>query len=137
MNIKVDGLVLPNKPLSYFEIEDGVKKLKIRNFRGVFLRDKLPKKACKNESAIMNLDNTSGNGTHWVVWFKRGNDKFYFDSFGFPPPTELNNYLNDDVFYPTGQIQPRQEVFCGHLCLFVLKEMQKGKGLQEIINNFW
>jgi len=47
MNIKVDGLVLPNKPLSYFEIEDGVKKLKIRNFRGVFLRDKLPKKLAR------------------------------------------------------------------------------------------
>jgi len=42
------------------------------------------------------------------------------------------------VFYPTEQIQPRQEVFCGHLCLFVLKKMQKGKGLaQEIINTFW
>jgi len=53
-----------------------------------------------------------------------------------PPPTELNNYLGD-VIYPTEKIQPRQEVICGHLCLFVLKEMQKGKGLQEIINNFW
>ena len=25
---------------------------------------------------------------------------FIFDSFGLPPPTELNNYLGD-VFYPT------------------------------------
>jgi len=58
----------------------------------------------------------------------------YFDSFGLPPPTELNNYVDGNVFYPTGQIQPREEVFCGHLCLFVLKEMQKGKGLHEIIN---
>ena len=80
---------------------------------------------------------TQLSGTHWVCWFKRGNEKFYFDSFGLPPPTELNNYLGGDVFYPTEQIQPRQEVFCGHLCLFVLKEMQKGKQLQEIINNFW
>jgi len=41
-------------------------------------------------------------------------------------PHQLNNYLGD-VFYPIEQIQPRQEVICGHLCLFVLKEMQKGK----------
>jgi len=96
------------------------------------LRDTLPKKPKRNERTIMNLDDTSGNGTHWVARFKSGNDKFYFDSFGLPPPTELNNYLNSDVFYPTEQLQPRQEVLCGHLCLFVLKEMQKGKGLQEI-----
>ena len=67
----------------------------------------------------------------------RGNDKFYFDSFRLPPPTELKNFLNDDVFHPTEQIQPRQEVICGHLCLLVLKEVQKGKCLQEIINTFW
>ena len=85
----------------------------------------------------MNLDDTSGHGTHWVAWFKRGNDKFYFDSFGLPPSTELKNFLNDDVSYPTEQIQPRQEVICGHLCLFVLKEMQKGKHFQEIINSVW
>jgi len=53
-----------------------------------------------------------------------GDKKWYFDSFGLPPPAELNDYLGD-VFYPTEQIQPRQEVVCGHLCLFVLKEMQK------------
>jgi len=99
------------------------------------LRDTLPKKPKRNECAIMNLDDTSGDGTHWVVWFKCGNYKFYFDSYGLPPPTELNNYLCG-VLYPTEQIQPRQEVFCGHLCLFVLKEMQKGKHLQEIINTF-
>jgi len=134
--IQDENIVLPNKPLSNFEIEDAVKKIGLKNFRGVFLRDTLPKKPKQNECAIMNLDDTSGDGTHWVAWFKRGNNKFYFDSLGLPPPTELNNYLGD-VFYPTAQIQPKQAVICGHLCLFVLKEMQKGKGLQEIINKFW
>jgi len=122
--------------LSNFEIEDAVKKIGVKNFRGVFLRDTLPKKPKRNECAIMNLDDTSGDGTHWVAWFKRGDKKGYFDSFGLPPQTELNDYLGD-VFYSTEQIQPRQEVFCGHLCRFVLKKMQKGKGMQEIINNFW
>jgi len=135
--IQVENIVLPNKPLSNFEIEDAVNKIGLKNFRGVFLRDTLPKKLKRNEWAIMNLDDTSEDGTHWVAWFKRGNDKFYFDSFGLPPLTELNNYLDGDVFYRTEQIQKRQEVFYGHLFLFVLKEMQKGKGLQEIINNFW
>jgi len=32
---------LPNKPLSNFEIEDAVKKIGLKNFHGVFLRDTL------------------------------------------------------------------------------------------------
>ena len=64
----------------------------------------------RNECAIMNQDDTSGDRTHWVMWFKQGNDKWYFDLFGLLPPTELNNYLGD-VFYPKEQIQPRQAVF--------------------------
>jgi len=133
--IQVENIVLPNKPLSNFDIEDEVKKIGLKNFCGVFLKVTLPKKPKRNECPIMNLDYTSGDGMHWVVWFKRGDKKWYFDSFGLSPPTELNNHLGY-VFYPTEQIQPRQAVICGHLCLFVLKEMQKGKGLQEIINYF-
>jgi len=53
-------------------MEDAVKKIGLKNFRGVFLRETLLKKPKRNECAIMNLDDTSGNGTHWVVWFKCG-----------------------------------------------------------------
>jgi len=27
------------------------------------------------------------------------------------------------ILYNTEQIQPKQEVFCGHLCLYVLKQL--------------
>ena len=38
--ISVDGIVLPNRPLSNLEITDSVKKkLRIPSFRGVFVRD--------------------------------------------------------------------------------------------------
>jgi len=52
-------------------------------------------------------------------------------------PHQLNSHLNGDVFYPTEQIQKRDQVFCGHLCLHVLKQLQKGKEHQEIISSFW
>jgi len=42
--IQVENVVLPNKPLSNFEILDAVKKIDLKNFCGVFLRDTLPKK---------------------------------------------------------------------------------------------
>ena len=44
MNVNVEGVVLPNVPLSNFQLLDAEKKLKIKNFRGVFVRDELPKK---------------------------------------------------------------------------------------------
>ena len=42
--ISVKNVMLPNKPLSNFELEDAVKRLKIPSFRGIFLLDTLPKK---------------------------------------------------------------------------------------------
>jgi len=59
--IQVEDVILPNKPLSNFEILDAVKKVDLKNFRGVFLRDTLPKKPKRHECAIMNLDDSSGN----------------------------------------------------------------------------
>ena len=67
----VDSVVLPNKPLSDLEVIYAAKKLSLDGFRGVFLRDTLPKKEKINECGILNLDSSSGNGTHWVIWFKK------------------------------------------------------------------
>ena len=98
-NILVDSGVLPNKPLSNLEIIDAAKKLSLCGFRGVFLSDSLPKKPKLNECGILNLDSSCGDGTHWVMWFKKGKDKFYFDSYGVQPPSELIAYLKSPIFY--------------------------------------
>ena len=42
-NILVDSVALPNTPLSNLEIIDATKKLPLYGFRGVLLRDILPK----------------------------------------------------------------------------------------------
>ena len=42
----------------------------------LFLKRKL------NDCGILNCDSSSGDGTHWVMRLKKGNDKFYFDSYG-------------------------------------------------------
>lgn len=62
----------------------------IKNFRGVYMRNNLPKKPWKNETAVINLDEESGPGTHWVAYSKKNNIVFYFDSFGnLRPPNEI------------------------------------------------
>ena len=119
--INVHGVILENKPLSTSEIVEAIKKLKIKNFKGVFLRDTLPKNIPnQNECGILNLDSVFGPGTHWVCWYKHGDLKLYFDSYGIIPPFELQKYLGKSIYYSTDQIQ-KGGVICGHLCLYVLK----------------
>ena len=127
--ISVKNVILPNKPLSNFELEDAAGKLKISYFRGVFLLDTLPRKP--------NFDKSAGPGTHWVARYKNGKTKTYFDSYGMQPPLEVIHYLGSSIHYNTDQLQPAGEVFCGHLCLYVLKELSEDHQFQDILNNFF
>ena len=97
-NILVDSVTLPNKPLSTLDIIDAAKKLSLYGFRGVFLRDTLLKKPKLKKSGILNLDSSSGDGIHWILCFKKGKDKFYFDSYGELPPSKLIAYLKLPMF---------------------------------------
>ena len=135
--ISIKNVILPNKPLNNFELEEATKKLKIKCFRGVFLLDTLPRKLNKKECGIVNFDKSGGSGTHWTAWYKNGKNKIYFDSYGIQPPREIIKYLGDGINYNTDQVQPRGEVFCGHLCLHVLKELNEGKEFQNILNKFF
>ena len=135
-SISVEGVNLPNKALTNFELLDAVKKLKIKTLRGIFMRNELPRRPLDRESGILNLDGVSGRGTHWVCWYKNKpeGDNFYFDSFGVQPPNELIEYFSSPILYNTEKIQPDGEVVCGHLCLFVLCRLSRGERFQKIIN---
>ena len=132
--ISIKNVILPNKPLSNFELEDEVKKLQIPSFRGVLLLDTLPKKPNKKECGIVNFDKSDGSGMHWVAWYKNGKNKIYFDSYGVRPPNKIIRYLGKPIRYNTDQVQPAGEVFCGHLCLYVLKELSAGHEFQKVLN---
>ena len=85
------------------------------------MRDSLPRSPWENESAIVNLDDATGPGTHWVCYKKRGDGVTYFDGFGnLRPPVELIRYFGsyvNDVRYNYARKQPPDTVICGHLCL--------------------
>ena len=86
---------LPQRALTNYDLLKFAKKLKIPHFRGVFMRNDLPKNGPHNEeSAIINLDDKESKGTHWVCYRKFGSHVFYSDSFGdLRPPLELVNYF--------------------------------------------
>ena len=124
------NVILPNKPLSNFELIDSVKELKIKYFRGVYLRDQLPKKPWKKECGIVNLaDSDDLKGTHWVCYYENK----YFDSYGIQPPLEIINYLGLGIEYNKFQIQDFETVVCGHLCLYVLSRLSKGDDFNNIL----
>ena len=135
--ISIKNVISPNKPLSNFELEDAVKKLKIPYFRGVFLLDTLPRKPNKKECGIVNFDKSGGPSMHWVAWYKNGKTKIYFDSYSVQPPLEVINYLGSPIHYNTDQLQPAGAVFCSHLYLYVLKELSEGQQFRDILNKFF
>ena len=50
-------------------------------FNGVYSRDNLPNKL-KDGAYVINLDEYSDIGTHWISLFLKNNDITYFDSLG-------------------------------------------------------
>lgn len=110
--------MLPKRALTDIDINNfGLKYL--THFRGVFMRDNLPKtKPWKRECGIINFDVSIGDGTHWVAYYKNLNDIKYFDSFGnLQPPTEVVKYLGNKLSYNYNTQQKFNTYNCGHLCL--------------------
>ena len=136
------GEYIPNKILTNFDLIDYVKKLNIPNFRGVFMRDTLPKSARNIECAIVNLNTSKEKGSHWVCYYKKGINRIYFDSFGQITPIEIQNYLKKRCERGIGVIQRNTDIvqsfntnICGHLCLFVLEALAgKHWSFQQVLN---
>lgn len=120
---------LPKRALYDYELEKYAKKLGIHSFRGIFMRDTLPRQPNTNESAIVNLDISDNPGTHWVAYLKNGNNVQYFDSFGdLKPPKELVSYFGPyvKIMYNSESYQTFNQWNCGHLCLsFLFNKINK------------
>ena len=127
------------KPLSNIDLLQWIKQLGIKYFRGIYSRDNLTQKIHKLETGIINLDDSTGRGSHWICY--RNVDKQYceyFDPFGLIMPNEIKNYLKTSgkkMVYSSDEIQERDSVLCGYWCLYYLLERQKGKSLLDVIHN--
>ena len=70
---------MPPHPLTNFEIRKYYENEP--RFNGFYSRDNLPYKI-KDGAYIINLDQNSDIGTHWVTLYLNNNDVTYFDNFG-------------------------------------------------------
>ena len=110
-------------------------------FNGVFSRDNLPERSfteIKNEAYIINLNEYSDIGTHWVALYVQNNDVTYFDSFGVEHiPKEIKTFINNkNIKTNIFRIQAYDSVMCGYFCIGFIDFMFKGRTLTEYTNLF-
>ena len=142
--MKVNGVTISENTLTNVDILKYVQQLQIPFFRGVFMRDTLPKSPYQKECGVLNLNKESQEGSHWVCWYKYHKLRIYFDSFGQHTPNELIQYLKTPSEYKNGKpviernvvvVQHINTTECGALCLFVLKLLtDKTYSYEEIIS---
>ena len=137
----VSSVTLPTHTMYEGELLHLAKLMKIPNFRGVKMRDELPTKPHKRECGILNFNTADQQGSHWVGWYKSGDDRVYFDSYAEAPPMELIRYLKTykemqedrPVIRQNALIVQHYQNECGSLCLYVLKELSRGVAFSEIL----
>ena len=85
--------LIPPHPLTNFEIQKYYQKE--RRFNGVYSRDNLPNKITDG-AYVINLDEYSEIGTHWIALYVNAITITYFDSFGVEYiPKEIKKFLKD------------------------------------------
>ena len=104
---------------------------------GVYSRDNLPNKI-KDGAYVINLDEYSDIGTHWVALWVNNNNVTYFDSFGVEYiPKEIMKFIeNRNIKTNIFRIQAYDSIMCGYFWIGFIDFMFKGKTLTEYTNLF-
>ena len=82
-------------------------------FNGVYSRDNLSE--IKNGAYVINLDEFSDIGTHWVALYVHNGDVTYFDSFGVEHiPKEIKTFVHRSLSIKTNifRIQAYDSIMC-------------------------
>ena len=117
---------MPPHPLTNFEIRKCYQNEP--RFNGVYSRDNLPK--LKDGAYVINLDEYSDIGTHWVALHVRNNDVTYFDSFGVEHiPKEIKAFIDRSLSITTNifNLQGYDWIMCGYFCVGFIDFMLAGK----------
>ena len=87
---------------------------------------------------MINLDEYSDIGTHWIALYVKNNDGTYFDSLGVEHiPKEIIKFIgNKNIKTNIFRIQAHDSIMCGYFCIGFIDFMFKGKTLIEYTNLF-
>ena len=124
---------MPPHPLTNFEIQKYYQNQP--RFNGVYSRDNLPK--IKDGVYIINLDEYSDIGTHWIALYVLNNVTFFY-SFGVEHiPKEIQAFIdNKNIKANIFIIQAYDSIMCGYFCIGFIDFMLSGKTLTDFTNLF-
>ena len=122
-------------PLINFEIQTYYQNE--ARFIVVYSRDNLPNKI-KGEAYVINLDEYSDIGTHWIALYVNNKTVTYFDSFGIEHiPKEVKKFIgNRNIISNIYRIQNYDSIMCGYFCIGYIDYMFIGKSLADYTNLF-
>ena len=126
---------MPPHPLTSFEIQ---KYYKIEpRFNGTYSRDNLSNKI-KDVAYVINLDEHSDIGTHWIAVYVKNNNITYFYSFGVEHiPKDVIKFIGrKNVIVNIFRIQAYDSIRCGYFCIGFINFMFKGRSLTAYTNLF-
>ena len=93
----------------------------------VVAKDQLVEMPNKNGCYIINLDDSTGLGTHWVALFIKNNIAIYFDSYGESFPLAVYEFCHRrsdiNLIQNNIQLQYIESNVCGWWCIYFLHYM--------------
>lgn len=108
-------------------------------FRGVFASDTIPDLA-ERSAIVVNLDESSEPGSHWVAFYKENNKRVeFFDSYGNSPEfygDRFDNFISQfsEVNWNSTSFQSPTSNVCGAYCIYFLFKRCQGHSLYSIIS---
>lgn len=113
----------------------------IPNFKETKAKDLFKGKIGKNESGVINLDDSTGPGSHFTAYFNKAGDPYvyYFDSYGMLCPSNIEKYLKSSgkpIKWTNGHLQKVDSSVCGYYCAYFINEMNKGTSFYDLLKVF-
>ena len=105
-------------------------------FDGVYSRDNLLK--VRDGAYVINLDEYSYLGTHWIALYSLNNDVTYFDNFGVEHiPKKIKTFIgNENIKTNIIRIQAYDSTISGYFYIGFIDFMLAGKIFTDFTNLF-
>ena len=87
---------------------------------------------------VINIDEYSDIGTHWIALYVNNKTVTYFDSFGVEHiPKEIKIFINiKNIISNIFRIQSYDSVMCGYFCIGFIDFVFKSNSLTDFTNLF-
>jgi len=117
--------------LTNHDIDNLMVHYRIKNYHGCHIKDILPPKL-KNGFYVINLNGQS----HWTGLCKDGTKYYYFDSYGFVAPQDVEDNISKEYIWSDKDIQTYISSACGFYVIAWVRCMASSKNKEEAYRKF-